>query len=414
MRDYEMLTEDSMNYIREVISRGGFKGPKYFRKLNQLKVVPGIMLNSFAKSAEISLPAPLLDIFYRITKYDQTTMIKQKEKAYLDFRKIALAVLMYVLSIAHFEKGITIPFRFIKSLIGVHRAIYLLGACEKSKKHYDAATFNQIVQYFFSGLSLHGLYFPTLSMSLNERHLLWLDGSSANEVANNHYPLPNSRNQHIKLIDFVQDQIANFSKLIDELLMSWNKRNSYLSPDNFTISMEKDLLNYLNLLLDEQESGYHARVCMVNDQITANALLAIKQKKYEIEPGSSTERTIQNVLKNENILPYEKLALLMDVRPEIKDVREKLKDKTKLIKKSGEIINDFYRKNEVKSIINKNTYTHLTLDDVNYFHFGSKATRNTEDQIMSRIALEKWNIEITKDAIRFQLNYFEHFNSFCK
>ena len=312
MRDYEILTENSMNYIREVISRGGFKGPKYFRKLNQLKVIPGLMINRLIDSAEIFLPAPLQDIFFRIIKYDRTTMIKQKEKSYLDFRKITLAVLMYVLSIVHFEKGTTIPFRFIKSLIGVHRAIYLLGACEKSKKYCDAVTFNQIVQYFFSGLSLYGLYYPTLSTSLNERHLIWLDGSSANEVADNHYPLPNDKSQHIKLVDFVQDQIANFSKLINELLKSWNKRSSYLSPDNFTLSMEKDLLNYLNLLMDGQESGYHARVCMVNDQNTTNALLAIKQTKKEIEPGSLTERTIQNTFNKENILPYEKLVLLMD------------------------------------------------------------------------------------------------------
>ena len=414
MRPYEILTEDSMNYIREVISRGGFKGPNYFRKLNQLKVVPGLMINRFINSAEISLPAPLQDIFFQITKYDQTTMAKQKRKACLDFRKIVLAVLMYILSIVHFDKCTTIPFRFIESLIAVHRAIYLLGACEKSKKHYDAANFNQIVQYFFSGLSLYGLYYPTLSTALNERHLVWLDGSNAKEITENSYPLPSNKSQHIKLVDFVQDQITNLSKLIDELLISWNKRSSYLSPDNFTLSMEKDLLNYLNLLLSEQESGYHARVCMANDQISENALLAIKETKKEIEPGSLTERTIQNALNNEKILPYEKLALLMDVRQEIKDVREKLKDKTKKINKSGEIINDFYRKKEVKSIIKENAYTHLTLDDVNNFHFGSKATRNTEDQVMSRVALEKWNIVITKDAIRFQLNYFERFNSFFK
>ena len=95
-------------------------------------------------------------------------------------------------------------------------------------------------------------------------------------------------------------------------------------------------------------------------------------------------------------------------------MREKLKEKTKKINKSGEIINDFYRKNEVKSIIKENAYTHLTLDDANNFRFGSKATRNTEDQVMSRIALEKWNIVITRDAIRFQLNYFERFNLLFK
>lgn len=410
IRDYKNFAENSIDYIRKVVSNGGYKGPKYYRNLKMLKVIPGFAVDYLIGSTKIALPASLSSIFSQIQKYDKTVQADRKGQAYNDFRKIAFAVIMYILSIVNLKKNTTVPFEFFISLIDSHRAIYHLSACENRNGSY--CDFRQMTSYFFSDLSLNGLYYPALSLSLNERHLIWFDHLNVNTNDKKNYPIPTTKKEHINLIEYVHATIVKLASMIDKLLLVWNERDSYLAPDSITLSMEKDFNNFLNLLQEEGECSYYMKSYLVNDPVMLDTLWEVGRAKDEVDLISSTARSINKLTNQKTYLPYPKLEALMHARIEIREIKTQLKNVLDDWKKIdvNERVYDSHKRKAIAEIIAKGNYKYITIGDEDRFHFDSKATRNTEDDILSAISDREWGIKkITKSKVRFQLDCFERF-----